>query len=290
MRLWWKDPLLLGDVLLVDIRLQGAVEIGRRIPLTLGRHHIHAEDWHRRSADGHGSGGLPQGDTAKENVHIDRRVNRHPAVADLTEAHRVVGISTHQCRHVESHREAVAAPRQNHLIALIGLLSIAEPRELPDRPGFPAITRGVQPPGERELTRPADPFESGDINSGGRAIHRLCIQAAQSGEIGIPYPPASARLLVSFGPANSTCSNVFGVHFTTIVLCVTRSPTAGDGASANPIARPQSDFVSRPGSWFRLGIWSVCPTSAAYPTHLRCATTPRCPPTACRPPALPHTR
>ena len=58
-----------------------------------------------------------------------------------------------------------AALGQDHPVALVGLRGVAEPGELPDGPGPAAVAGGVQPAGERELTRVADPVEPGNDDS-----------------------------------------------------------------------------------------------------------------------------
>ena len=56
------------------------------------------------------------------------RVDRDAAVADLAERLRVVGVAAHQGRHVEGDREPAAAAAEDHLVALVGLLGVAEAR------------------------------------------------------------------------------------------------------------------------------------------------------------------
>ena len=58
-------------------------------------------------------------------------------------------------------RQPAAARAEDHLVALVGLLGVAEAGELPDRPGPPAVAGRVQPAGVRVLARPADPLEAG---------------------------------------------------------------------------------------------------------------------------------
>ena len=54
----------------------------------------------------------PQRDAGEQGLHVGRRVDRDPAVPDLAEALRVVGVAAHQRRHVERDRQpATAAAR-----------------------------------------------------------------------------------------------------------------------------------------------------------------------------------
>ena len=95
------------------------------------------------------------------------RVDRDPAVADLAERPRVVGVPTHQGRHVERRRTARRRRGQDHPVALVGLPRVAEAGELPDRPRLAAVAGRIQAAGERVLPRPADPLEAGYIAPSG---------------------------------------------------------------------------------------------------------------------------
>ena len=51
--------------------------------------------------------------------------------------------------------ESPPPPRpEDHVVALVGLLGVAEARELPDRPRPAAVAGRVEAAGERELPRP----------------------------------------------------------------------------------------------------------------------------------------
>ena len=50
--------------------------------------------------------------------------------------------------------EPAAAAAEDHLVALVGLLRVAEAGELPDRPGPAAVAGGVEATGVGELTGP----------------------------------------------------------------------------------------------------------------------------------------
>ena len=102
---------------------------------------------------------------------------------DLTASERLVGVPTHQGGHVEGHREPAAAGSQDVAEAAVGLLGVAEPGELPDGPEPPAIARGVQPPRERELPRPADLGHR--LAAVGRTVHGCHLVTGQGGEVGV---------------------------------------------------------------------------------------------------------
>ena len=103
---------------------------------------------------------LGQVEAVEQDLHVGDRVDGDPAVPDLAERARVVGVAPHQRRHVERDRQAVAPARHDHLVALVGLLRVAEAGELPDGPRLAAVAGGVQPAGERVLAGPADPLEA----------------------------------------------------------------------------------------------------------------------------------
>ena len=131
------------------------------------------------AADGHRRGDLVELDLVEEDVHVGGRVDRHPAVADLAEAARVVGVAAHQGRHVEGHAQPAPAPAEDHLVALVGLLGVAEPGELPDRPGPPAVAGGVEPTRVGELPGPLGVLG---------AVGRLDLHPGEGGEVGVAHP------------------------------------------------------------------------------------------------------
>ena len=160
-RLGGEQPLLLRDVLLEDVGLQRAVEDAEVDALALGGDQVHAEHRDGGAADRHRRRGVAERDVVEQHVHVGGGVDRDAAVPDLAERPRVVGVAAHQGRHVEGDGEAAAALGQDHLVALVGLLGVAEAGELADGPGPAAVAGGVQAAGERELARPADPLEAG---------------------------------------------------------------------------------------------------------------------------------
>ncbi len=158
MRLGRKEPFLLCDVFLEDVRLQGSVERGHVDALSLGGREIHTEDRDRGPADRHRCRDVAQRDVAEEQVHVSSRVDGHAAMPDFSHTLRVIGVTAHQGGHVEGNRQAAAAVGQDHLVALVGLLGVAEASKLPDGPRPPSVSCGVQSASVGELPRPTDPF------------------------------------------------------------------------------------------------------------------------------------
>ena len=187
-RLRTEDPLLLRDVFLEDVGLQGAIERRDVGALPFRCHQVHAEDGDGGAGDGHRRGDPAQIDTVEEHVHVGGRVDRHPAVPDLAERTGVVRIASHQGRHVERHRQSPAALGEDRPVPLVGLPGVAETGELTDGPGLPAIAGGVQPAGEGKFAGPADPVEPLHKIPLGRAVHGIQRFSRQRAEVGIPHP------------------------------------------------------------------------------------------------------
>ena len=201
-RLGLEEPLLLRDVLLEDVGLQRAVEHGRVDALALGGDEVHAEDRDGGPADRHRGRDVAERDVLEQDLHVGGGVDGDTAVADLAERARVVGVAAHQGRHVEGDGEPAAAGGEDHLVALVGLLGVAEAGELADGPGAPAVAGRVQTAGEGVLPGPADPLEALVRVPGPRPVDRLDGIAGERGEVGVPLAcgvvpglPAAAALL-----------------------------------------------------------------------------------------------
>ena len=143
-RLGREEPLLLGDVLLEDVGLQRAVQRRRVDALALGGDEVHAEHRDGRAADRHRGGDLAERDAVEEHVHVGGRVDGHPAVADLAEAFGSSESRPIRVGMSKATDEPAAAAAEDHLVALVGLLGVAEPGELADRPGPAAVAGRVE--------------------------------------------------------------------------------------------------------------------------------------------------
>ena len=168
--------------------------------LPLGGHQVHAEHRDGGAADRHRRRRLVQRDAVEEHVHVGGGVDGDAAVADLAERAGVVGVAAHEGGHVEGDRQPAAALGQDHLVALVGLLGVAEAGELPDGPGPAAVAGGVQAAGERELARVADPLEARDGGLVGRAVDRLHLDARERGEVGVAHLAGRQRRVVPLLP------------------------------------------------------------------------------------------
>src|SRR5205823_6829118 len=82
--------------------------------------------------------------------------SRHPAVAHLAFAQWIVGVVTHQGRHVEGNRQAGLALREQELVAAVGLFGGTVAGELTDGPEPPPIHGRVDAARVRKFTRVAE--------------------------------------------------------------------------------------------------------------------------------------
>ena len=149
-RLGREDPLLLRDVLLEDVRLDRPAELGARDALLLADADVEREQHRRRRVDRHRGRDLAERDPAEERLHVRERVDGNALAADLAERARVVGVETHQRRHVEGGREPCLPVLEQIAEPLVRLRRRAEAGELPHRPEPASVHRGVDPARERE--------------------------------------------------------------------------------------------------------------------------------------------
>jgi hypothetical protein len=95
------DPLLLRDELLQHIRLDRAAQLGRLQALLLADRHVHRQKDDGRRVDRHGGRDLVERNAAKQEFHVLERRNGDALAAHLAERHRVIGVVSHERRHVE---------------------------------------------------------------------------------------------------------------------------------------------------------------------------------------------
>jgi hypothetical protein len=101
----------------------------------------------------------------------------------------------------------MSAGLEDHLVALVGLMRVAEAGELPDRPLLAAITGRIEPTCERVLAGPSDSVESVG-RAGRRAIDRLDLDTGQRREVGVA-PRGSVE---AFLPALAARLDLVRVH------------------------------------------------------------------------------
>src|SRR5438094_108490 len=151
-----EDVLLLRDVFLQDVVLQRAAQRSGSQAFLLAHGDVHRIEDGGRRVDRHGGGDLVQPNPAEERFHVLQRVDRDPAVAHLAFAQRIVGVVTHQGGHVEGHRQAGLALREQELIAAVRLFGGTVTGELTDGPELPTIHGRIDPARVGKLTRVAE--------------------------------------------------------------------------------------------------------------------------------------
>src|SRR3954454_18261909 len=174
-----EAPLLLGDVLLEDVRLDRAGEMLRADAFVLGRDDVVGEHDRRRRVDRHRHGDLAEVDAGEEVLHVVERVDRDALAADLAERPPVVGVVAHERRHVERRAETGLAVVEQVAEALVGLLGGAEAGELAHRPQPAPVHAGVYAARERIAAGQTDLVAVGEVGLG---IERLDRHARERGE------------------------------------------------------------------------------------------------------------
>ncbi len=176
-----EDPLLLRDVLLEDVRLDGAAQLLERDALLLADARVEREQHRRRAVDRHRGRDLAERDPVEERLHVGERVDRHALAPDLAERARVVRVVAHQRGHVERRREARLPVLEQVAEARVRLLRRPEAGELAHRPEPAAVHRGIDAARERIRARPAEVAVVVELDVLGR-VERLVLDAGDGRE------------------------------------------------------------------------------------------------------------
>ena len=99
----WIDPLLLRDVLLENIRLDGAGQFVEVAPALGGQTNVHRQQNPRRWIYRHGYRNILQLNTLEQSLHICEGIDGDALATDLPLAHWMIRVVTHQGRHIEVH-------------------------------------------------------------------------------------------------------------------------------------------------------------------------------------------
>ena len=233
-----EDPFLLRDVLLEDVVLQGAVESRNVDALASRRRRRTCRTPARPGRDGHRRRRLAQIDAVEQHLHVSGGIDGDPAMPDLAQRARVVGIETHQRRHVEGHGQPVAAFSQDHLVPGVGLRCGTETRELPYRPGLSTVSAGVQSAGERILPRPTYALEPSVSRTVVRSVNRCHLIAGQGGEITVHHPSG----VEAFLPALTSGGDIDWVHTANLLGRPTTWPFSGGVGQLGDLGRRQPNL------------------------------------------------
>jgi hypothetical protein len=179
-----EAPLLLRDVLLEDVGLDGAGQARARggvLRIGLGGGDVEGEHDGGGRVDGHRHGHLAEIDAGEERLHVVERVDGGALAADLAERALMVGVVAHERGHVEGGGQPGLPVVEQVAEALVGLLAGAEAGELAHGPQPPAIHGGVDSARERKLTRPSDRVVL-TADAGGQILVRVELAHGLAGE------------------------------------------------------------------------------------------------------------
>ena len=119
--------------------------------LLLADRDVEREQGRRGRVDRHRRRDLGERDAVEEDAHVVERVDRDADPADLALRHRVIGVAAHLGRQIERDRQALAALREQELVAAVGLGGGAEAGVLAHRPQLAAVHRRLHAARVREL-------------------------------------------------------------------------------------------------------------------------------------------
>ena len=154
-RLGRIDVLLLRNVFLQDVILDGAGDFFPVSALLFGDHQIHRPQHRGGRVDGHGNRGLLQVDGGEEDFHVLEGVDSYAALADLAFAGWMIGVVPHERGEIEGDRETASAMLEQILVALVGLFRRSEAGELTHGEKLAPISAGVNAARKWRLAREA---------------------------------------------------------------------------------------------------------------------------------------
>ena len=194
-----KDPFLLGHVFLQHVGLNRPRQPIEVESALLRQGDVHGQQNPGRGIDGHRHRDLFQVDAGKEILHVGQGVNGDSPPPDFAPAHGVVGVVSHQGRHVEIGGQSRLALLDQILEPLVGIGAGPEARDLAHGPPSAPIHGGIGTPGEGIPAGQTDVLQ-GDILNVQRRIDPLDRKAAQGGELLLPLRLAGqkARNLMAF--------------------------------------------------------------------------------------------
>ena len=211
-RLRREEELLLRDVFLEDVVLQGAAQLLPAVALLLGRGDVHGPDDGRGRVDGHGRGDLAHGNPVEEHFHVGQRADGHAALAELAQRLGRVAVVAVERRHVEGDAEAGLALAQQVAEARVGLLGRAEAGEHAHRPQPAAVHGRVDAACVGILAGEADVAQIIAVRDVSRRVKPLHRRGGDGDELVLPLREAVEGLLEGrVSPALGLCGDVVHV-------------------------------------------------------------------------------
>ena len=211
-----KDVLLLGDVLLQDVVLEGSADAVPGSPVLFGHGEVHRQGDRSGGVDRHRRRHPAKIDAIEEDLHVGERVHRDPAFPHFAPRHLVVRVVSVERREVEGGREAGLAVIEKVVEPLVGLPRRAVTGELAHRPELPPIHRRLNAARVRILPGPAEValrIEAGERVRRGQRLHR---SARNGREIPLPGGTPDECLPRGLFPAAAALPGPFGdgrIHF-----------------------------------------------------------------------------
>ncbi len=146
------------DVLLEDVVLDRAAQLGGVDALLLGDELVEQQQDRGGGVDGHRGGDLAERDAVEQGPHVIERVDRDADLADLPGGLGGVGVVAHLRRQVEGDAQPGGAVGEEVPVAPVGLGGGGEAGVLAHRPGPGGVHGGVDAAGVRERSGLAEPF------------------------------------------------------------------------------------------------------------------------------------
>ena len=188
------------DVLLEDVVLCGATDLGEVGALLLGGGDVEREQDRPGGVDRHRGRDLLERDARGEGLHVLQRGDRDADLADLALGDGVVGVVADLGRQVEGDGEAGLSLLEQELVAAVGLLSVGEAGVLAHRPEPAAVHGGLDAPGVRVLAGVAKLLVVVPLGEVFGAVERLELGPRGALEARLALLGAVDRLLVGALP------------------------------------------------------------------------------------------
>ena len=110
-----------GDVLLENVVLGGAADLGSGDTLLFSRRHVQRQKDAGGRVDRHRGADGPERQAVEKDLHVGQRADRHADPPDLALGLGGVGVVTHLGRQIEGHRKAGLALLQQVAKAAVGV-------------------------------------------------------------------------------------------------------------------------------------------------------------------------
>ena len=187
-----EQELLLGDELLEDVVLGGALEAVAGDAGLLGRNDVHRPDRRGRRVDGHRGRDALERQATQQDLHVREARDGDAARPELALRLGVIRVIAVERRHVVRDGQAGLTGREQLAEAGVRVLRRAEPGEHAHRPQPAAIAGRMDPAREGRLPGEADRVQRIGLGHGPRPVQRLDRHVADRREVA-PFAPGCER-------------------------------------------------------------------------------------------------